>query len=279
MLSLAALTGAGSGCGSEKEEVSLDTVATAAENTAKTRGARLSFRGTVQGSGLPGKVGFSGNGTGDVSGGRGELQMKIPNPTGTGEPIRMEMVFDRLTFYMTSPLFENELPSGKEWLKFDLAAASKAGGIDISQFGALGGNDPLSSLKYLRAVSGDVTRVGEEKVRGVTTTRYRATTDLRKYPRLLPKSERSEARASAERLIRVAGASRFPVEVWIDEKDLVRRQRVRYSSRTPQGRMKLSQDIELYDFGVPVRVRIPSDDETFDATKLAGRALRQQAAP
>ena len=50
----------------------------------------------------------------------------------------------------------------------------------------------------LRAVSEEVEELGTEDVRGVETTHYRTTVDLRRYPDLVPPDRRELARRSIE---------------------------------------------------------------------------------
>ena len=59
--------------------------------------------------------------------------------------------------------------AGKKWLKLDPQAFG--GGGEIGQ------SDPSGSLDALRGAKGDVKRVGTEKVRGTSTTRYRVSID------------------------------------------------------------------------------------------------------
>ena len=84
----------------------------------------------------------------------------------------MEMVVDGDTFYIRSPLFEM-LTGASDWLSMspdELAAGG--GGLGI------GSSDPTSLLESLRGVAGDPEVVGQEEVRGVETTHYRATMSL-----------------------------------------------------------------------------------------------------
>ena len=134
------------------------------------------------------------------------------------------MIIDGLTFYTRSPLFDQALPAGKRWLKIDLDAIGKQAGFDVGALMTQGaGQDPTQVLAYLKAASGDVSRVGSEAVRGVPTTHYKATIDFRKMPDSAPADQRAAVRRSIEQLIELSGASTAPIEVWIDEDGLARR--------------------------------------------------------
>jgi hypothetical protein len=127
-------------------------------------------------------------------------------------------------------------------------------------------------LRYLRATSGQVTRVGQEEVRGVKTTHYKATIDLRKMPKL--------GRGSAERLIAAGSPATMPIEVWVDGRKLVRRMRMQIAMKLPATagpaagqEMDLDETIELYNFGPKPRIEPPPADQVYDATELGASAI------
>jgi hypothetical protein len=70
------------------------------------------------------------------------------------------------------------------------------------------------------------------------------------------------------------GASKFPVEVWLDDKNRVRRcaMDVPVPENAPEmpegGEMQTSIVAEYYDFGTPVDVRAPLPGQTTDGSKL-----------
>jgi hypothetical protein len=93
---------------------------------------------------------------------------------------------------------EDGLPAGKRWVTFVAEATdsealfeqslepvtSEGGMIEYSvAFSTSGPEDPGEYLDYLRESSGEPERVGEEDVRGVSTTRYHATIDVRSSTR------------------------------------------------------------------------------------------------
>lgn len=268
------------GCGAE--DISPETLAQAAGKTQGAGTSRIAIKGAVRSPAAPSAVSVEGQGVLDSAAKRGKFDLEVPNPTGGGlggDKIEFDQVIDGFVLYMRSPAFDSLLEAkDKEWLKIDLQRASRALGIDLGQVSQSGGSDPSESLRYLRA-SGQVEKVGEETVRGASTTHYRARVDIGKYPKLLPAGERSRAEATAKRLIELNGSSTIPTEVWIDDRGLVRRQRIVTAFPTPQGRAKMTQDIELYDFGVEVDVDVPPEDEVLDVTKLGAQAARQLQRP
>ena len=263
------------GCGTD--EVSPNAVAEAAKTTAGAGGMRMHMSmemPTPDGDPLEVKA----DGVMDVKGRRGEMAFDLGQiPGGEGE---MEMVFKDLVIWMRMPQMEGRLPEGVEWVRFDLQRVSKELGFDLGQFAQLG-NDPTRQLDFLRA-TGEVEEHGEDDVRGVSTTHYSGTTNLREYPRLLPPEERAAAAKGVEAMIDVIGDAEQEFEVWIDEDDLVRRMRMTIPMQSPDGgTMDVAMTQEFYDFGVPVDVETPSSDETVDVTDLAAAEARRQrrAAP
>jgi hypothetical protein len=133
-------------------------------------------------------------------------------------------------------------------------------------------------LDQIRSVSGDVEKVGSEKVRGVETTHYKAEVDLRKYPDRLPEAQREQARVAVEKLVDMTGTSTYPMELWIDDDDLVRRVNVSYDLNTPgqDGKSSFSMTMEFFDFGTPVDVSPPPKKDVQDLAELAERLGRMQ---
>jgi hypothetical protein len=173
--------------------------------------------------------------------------------------------------YLDLPVLAKVMPGGKPWIKVDLSAIGKQAGIDLSQLTQLG-TDPSRMVDWLRTVSGDVTTVGTEQLDGVTTTHYRANVDLSKYPDLVPADQREAVRKAIDQLTKAAHLSSFPVHVWVDKDGLVRQVRA-VLTETIQGQtMNVVTTERFYDFGAPVDIRIPSDDQVTDISSLAGAA-------
>jgi hypothetical protein len=264
-------------CGSGGDDsVGPGAIAEAATTTGSVRGAAVSLNATMTAEALGDrKLTFTGGGYQDVKHGAGSYTLdmsKIAEASGqTGiDPakLKMRMIYLPGRMYMHSPLTQGKLPGGKQWLKIDVRRALEAKGIDTS--GLVQQSSPADYLRYLRATSGRVERLGSEQVRGVATTHYRGTVDLRRTPKL--------DRRSAERLIELGGSATMPTEVWIDQHHLVRRMRIQLSMKMPPNagaaagqQMKIDETVELYNFGPKPRVVAPPADQVFDATGLAGR--------
>jgi len=194
--------------------------------------------------------------------------------------LRIEEVFVGRVIYMRSPFYARFLPKGKTWLRLDLAAFGRQLGINLDQLSQFSGGDPRQTLDQLRAVSGDVTKVGSATIRGVGTTHYRANVDLRRYPQLVPPAQRPAAEQGMKRLISLTGTSSFPVDVWIDAQRRVRRIGLRYAFK-PKGQsaaQKLSFDetVDIFDFGATEKISAPPPGQTVDFTALINRLAQQQ---
>jgi hypothetical protein len=103
-----------------------------------------------------------------------------------------------------------------------------------------GGARPDRLLNTLRDSSTNVDKLGTDEIRGVTATHYRAHLD--------------KAKIGAGSGIKTDEPG--TVDVWIDEQGLPRRIRV-----PDNGAGETAQVVDLFDFGVPVDVKAPADDE------------------
>ncbi|MDQ3742655.1 MAG: LppX_LprAFG lipoprotein [Actinomycetota bacterium] len=260
LLSLAATAApvAATGCGAD--DVNPDALAQAADATRGKGTMHMTLGGTVeaQGQTIPMK------GEGDA-----DLKRKRVHITATTAGQEVETILVDTTMYMRMPGFEDAF--GAEWAKIDMAAAGKEMGIDFEQMMQLSSADPAKQLEYLNATS-DLEKVGEEEVDGVTTTHYKGETDLRRYPDALPPEEREKARESIENTIELSGSPIIPMEVWIDDDDLVRRQKMTIEQKKPM-EMTMNMDMRFSDFGKPVDIEAPKDAK--DVTDLATQGIRQ----
>ena len=255
-----------SGCSTDS--LTAQGIAQAAETTSAKGGTKVSMRTTTT---IPGggALEMSGDGVIDSKRRVGRMTMRFGGLVPGGEAMTQEMIFDRFTIYMRSELFGAGLKSGKKWLKFDLAKVSKGLGIDLSQLGQVG-QDPSQSMQMLKAIGGDVKKVGEEKVRGVDTTHYSATVDFDKYPAAVPASDRAAVRKSIENLVKLSGQRTIPVDVWVDDDKVVRRVGQTIKTKVPgAASMQMRMIMEYFDFGTKVDVKAPPAGQVQDISDLA----------
>jgi hypothetical protein len=257
--------------GADTQLVSGSAIAQAARATEKIPGASVLMDATIDVDGLdePLKMHLEGvedvrGRTGRVAGGYSNFPKKVPGEDADGN-VPVEIVALSPDVYMKSPLFDSFLPEGKPWLHVDVARTSKRLGVgDPAQFSQM---DPSGTVGNLRATSDRVERAGTEDVRGVATTHYRATVQLRKLPALVPESRKAMARKNVAKLIQLLGSDSYPIEVWVDRQHLVRRVLVTMKMKIPpqnqQMTMRLTTD--LYDFGPKPKAKRPPAGETYDS--------------
>jgi hypothetical protein len=247
-------------------------VVDAAEATTTSGGFKLTIDGRY--SILGRQVPMKGSGEIDPAARRGHLRFDQIGPLGSANGGGVEQIFAGDVIYMKTPAVAQQFGVDKEWLRVDLQSAGRALGIDPTQLGQVGSNDPRQMLDQIRSVSGEVEKVGTEKVRGVETTRYRADVDLRRYPDRLPKAQQEQARVAVEKIVDMTGSDTYPMTLWIDDDELVRRVRTDYRFRRSEGERESSVTLtmEFFDFGTQVKVQPPPAKDVQDLTDLARRA-------
>jgi hypothetical protein len=261
--------------------VSPESVADAAQATIDEGGSRIAMRATVTAGGK--EFPFDATGVQDSKGKRASLVLDMSRefagrelPEGVeNRDLRLVEVFDDPNIYMRSPLFDPELPKGKRWIKIDFAAATRS--LGAGSLSNVGRDNPSDMLGYLRGI-GEVDKLGTDQVRGVECTHYRGTIDLRKLPERLPPAEREKAKQGAERIIKLSGGQTTrSVEVWIDDKNLVRRFEDSYTlSLKPGESTTIHEIIDLFDFGTTVAITVPPKDQVQDVTREAVSEIRKR---
>jgi hypothetical protein len=250
LCALALLSGCGGG-------VDASLLATAVRNTEAAGGAEIAMRMEMDMPGMDQPYVVTGSGVEDTKGRRAHFKMEsVP---GLGE---LEAVSEGFTMYMRSELFGKAF--GKDWMKLDLERTSKAMGLDLGSMGQMG-QGTSEQLRMLGQVSDGVKDEGRETVVGVEATHYSATVDLRKYPG-----------QNVDKLIELTGESEFPMDVWIDDEQRVRRLEWEQTLRQGGVEAHMKAIAEYVRFGVPVDIDIPDADDVFDATDLAINGLNQQ---
>src|SRR3954453_126987 len=250
------------GCGAS-DDLSPSDVAQAATATGHATGAKVAFdgAGTAQGQ----EIKITGDGVLDNAGRRGEINFHFAS---AGQRFDMQEVFLGKTIYMKFPEALSKELGGKRWVKLDLEKAGKSLGIEFDSLGGLSSGDPSEQLDMLRAAH-EAKKVGTDKVRGVETTHVKGTLDLRRYPELVPASQRSAAKRSVDKIIQLGGGAKVPFEVWYDDKKLIRR--IKQQIKVPKGGT-VDFAMELYDFGTPVAVKAPPGSDTKDVSDLAAQS-------
>jgi len=189
-------------------------------------------------------------------------------PPGFDEP--WEMVAEGSTFYMRAPMFEMLGVQG--WLEVspeDLGTSEEAMGLGTGAY------DFTKSLESLRGVVGEPEVIGEEEVRGVATTHYAATMDLEEALAQAPAEQREALEAQLDQLggSGEVGEAEIPVDIWIDGDDLPRRMRMDMGSMFAGlglGDASMTMTMELFGYGDPVEIVVPSPDEVTPFSEAMG---------
>jgi hypothetical protein len=145
------------------------------------------------------------------------------------------------------------------WVKARVNVFTQGGGATSSA------SDPSKLLDYLKS-SGDVQRVGTATVRGTPTVQYKASVDLARYVSKAAPSERKAAQRQADLIKKATGSDTLPVDAFVDAQGRVRREALKFSLCTAQGKADLAMTIDLYDFGPQTIAAPPPSDQVTDIT-------------
>jgi hypothetical protein len=261
------------------DSVAADPVAEAATKTTQAGSSRIEFTMAVEAKGQT--FSMRGDGVFDYSRPQGRMTIDLGNLAELSRGVlldrRMEVVFDGLVYYMRFPGGLMELGGlGDKWLKIDLAKLDEEAGVDL---GALqqANQNPAQLLQFLRGTSDDdIEQLGRESVRGIETTHYRATVDLDEAAERgadigeFSDEMREQLEGEIERMKRQTGLETLPVDVWLDEDDLVRRLRMNFTFPVDGERAGMDMKVDYFDFGVDVRAAPPPAAQTVDVAELAG---------
>lgn len=262
---------AASGCGAEKSAKkaagdarnALDPVAQAAETTSAQKGGiAMSMTGGVSAGGQD--VPLNGSGVVDRTGKKGTFSFTTQ---AEGKSMKFDEIIVDKVIYMHSDLF-SQLPGGKKWVKVDLRAQAAKMGIDLDALGGGTTQDPAAALDYLKG-AGTSRKVGTATVNGTKTTQYHVDVDLRK---VASKSGDPDAKKSVEKLIQTTGTPTLPVDVWVDDQHLVRREKIAYSATTQGQKATFDFTIDITKYGVDVQADAPPSGDVMDLSDVLGAA-------
>jgi hypothetical protein len=156
-----------------------------------------------------------------------------------------------------------EQSGGKHWIKYaydDLA--DLAGGSGAYLKDQMQNTTPNQSVKLLLA-SGDVRKVGEEKVRGENTTHYSGTVDVADLAGK-GSSLSEDQLADLKRQLQQAGVTTETVDIWVNDEDLL-------VKKVEEGELatgSMSSTAYYSDYGVDVSTEEPSASDTADFKDL-----------
>lgn len=133
-------------------------------------------------------------------------------------------------------------------------------------FGAGPTGSPTAFLTALEEANADITEIGTEDVRGVSTTHVRALVDLAELDTAISEEERE----TLERDLGELAGSEFPIDFWIDDDGLIRRYSMNLdqSDNGGEGSAEGSVVFEFFDYGADISIDVPPADEVISADQL-----------
>ncbi|MEU5599085.1 hypothetical protein [Streptomyces sp. NPDC020298] len=152
---------------------------------------------------------------------------------------------------------------GKHWIKYAYDDLAKlAGGSGAYLKDQMQNTTPNQSVKMLLA-SGDVKKVGEEKVAGVRTTHYSGTVNVAD---LAGKSSNLSASqlADLKKQLKQAGVTTDTVDIWVNDQDLL----VKKVEKADMATGPMTSTAYYTDYGVKVSAEEPPASDTKDFKDL-----------
>jgi hypothetical protein len=148
-----------------------------------------------------------------------------------------------------------ELSADKPWVR--LPTGNDFGASDVLDLQGRAMFDPIHLLAFLRRTSSGVRELGSDTVRGFRTTHYEGVLDLQKIVDQAPADQRQELQEELDFLTQDQPKT-ISYGIWVDGNDVARRLRIDEAEGA-------AITIEFYDFGVPVVLDLPREDQVMTA--------------
>ena len=218
---------------------------------------------------------FSMSGEADVDNVQKRIDMTMDLGMLGGE---MQLLMDRGVVYMRSPVFQD---AGTEWVSMDPSKMDPAAAAQFGGFGT-GTTDPSAYIGLFAGVF-DVKVSGEQELRGVPTTHYVGTIDLKKviegFADVVGEDVDGETKEQLQMVVEQFDSlgidEKIAFEIWIDEEGLPRRQRISmdFGELVPgDEEASMQMTVDFSDFGKPVDIELPRPSEVTDMTKALADA-------
>lgn len=237
-------------------------VAAAAERTQEAPGMRFSMRMRFTTEANP-PVTITGKGAYNGDTHLAGVAYRAENSQ--GQAMDIDAVLEDSAWYFRYPQLAGRMPEGKEWVKVE-------GALGQSEENSMSAESPANSLRMLTA-AGAVQRAGHARVRGVSTTRYRATLTATGIVEALRAEGKDEL---AEQFESVSSQLIGPVrsDVFIDREGMLRRIHTRSTALADGSAVTTDLWMDLFDLGVAPDVQVPEDSRVFDLTPMLEEQLQ-----
>ncbi|MGQ4487373.1 hypothetical protein ACN6LM_004416 [Streptomyces sp. SAS_281] len=152
---------------------------------------------------------------------------------------------------------------GKRWINYsydDLAKVAGASGEVMKD--QMQNSTPEQGVKSLLA-SGDVKKVGQEDVRGVSATHYSGTVDVADLTARTSNLDADEV-AALKKQLADAGITTETIDIWVDKNDLL----VKKTERGEMATGELNSTVFYSDYGTKVSVERPPAAQTVDFAEM-----------
>ncbi|WP_432029058.1 hypothetical protein [Streptomyces sp. 1222.5] len=158
-----------------------------------------------------------------------------------------------------SDAYAQQAGGGKHWLKYSYDDLAKLGGASGSYMkDQIQTATPNQSVKMLLA-SGDVKKVGEEKVDGAHTVHYSGTVDVADLADRTSNLDKDQLAALKKQLSQ-AGVTTDTVDIWINDQNLL----VKKTEKAAMANGTMTNTTFYTDYGVKVTAEAPPAGDTRD---------------
>ncbi|MFI6642327.1 hypothetical protein [Streptomyces sp. NPDC050504] len=237
---------------------------TGEQKTAKVEGT--SAMGTAVALSMEGAIGWADGGvTGTVrmryTGGTMAENMRKAGVEGA-----FETRYLRDAYYVNMGDAVTRQTGGRPWIRYayaDMAKIMGAAGDAVKD--QMQNNTPDKGVKSLLA-SGDVKKVGEEEVRGVSATHYSGTVDVADLAKKNTGLDAARLEELQEQLTK-AGITTQKIDIWVDGNDLL-------VKKVESGQMKtgtFNSTVYYSDYGTDASVQAPPASQSADFADLLGK--------
>jgi hypothetical protein len=196
---------------------------------------------------------FRGDGVFDLKKKLGRMVMRGLPTTTTRPAVGSQTIFSGTDLYLKVSSCPTGALGEKDWLKVDVSTLPSINPTSPTT------SDPRTTLDGLRA-AGEVTEIGRQEINDIKTTRYLVKVDLDNALDKLPADQRQRVRATYENLRR----NGLRTEAWLRDDGLPARFRMSFDASSPTtGRFRTVLTEDFLDYGKPVEIETPPEDEVF----------------